>query len=120
MRLLVCGGRDFSDTEYLFWVLSEIHRRKPIELVIHGGARGADGLAGHWANTNNIPVRVFRANWEQYGVSAGPIRNQQMLDECPPDYVVAFPGGSGTADMINRSRKQGFKVICPNYKRVSE
>lgn len=116
MKVLVCGGRDFSDTEFLFWFLDEVHFRRPITLVIHGGARGADGLAGHWARAREVPCDVYPANWNKYRNAAGPIRNQQMLDEGTPDLVIAFPGGAGTADMVSRSRKEGVKVHCVNYR----
>jgi hypothetical protein len=47
------------------------------------------------------------ADWEKLGRSAGPIRNQAMLDEGRPDLVVAFPGHHGTADMVRRARAAG-------------
>jgi predicted Rossmann-fold nucleotide-binding protein len=31
--------------------------------------------------------------------------------EWKPDLVVAFPGGSGTADMVSRARGAGIEVI---------
>ena len=46
-----------------------------------------------------------------YGKAAGPIRNQQMLDEGKPDVVIAFPGASGTADMINRAGLTNVPVV---------
>jgi acyl-CoA synthetase (NDP forming) len=55
-------------------------------------------------------VTSFPANWKKHGKSAGPIRNQLMLDVGKPDLVIAFPGGSGTADMIRRARKAGVPV----------
>lgn len=44
MRVLVCGGRDFADSEYCFAVLSKLHARRPITVIIEGGATGADRL----------------------------------------------------------------------------
>ena len=41
----------------------------------------------------------------------GHIRNQQMIDEGKPDLVVAFKGGTGTADMTRRAKKHNIKVI---------
>lgn len=110
MKVLVCGGRDYCKQEELFNHLTKIHNIKNITQVIHGGARGADFLAGEWAAFMNIECRVFRANWNKYRNAAGPIRNQQMLDEGRPDVVIAFPGGNGTKDMIERSRKSGVHV----------
>lgn len=34
-----------------------------------------------------------------------------MIDEGKPDLVVAFPGGRGTADMVNKALAAGIKVI---------
>jgi len=36
-----------------------------------------------------------------------------MIDDGKPDGVVAFPGGTGTADMIRRAKKAGLKVWEP-------
>ena len=36
---------------------------------------------------------------------------QQMIDEGKPDLVVAFKGGTGTADMVRRAKKHNIKVI---------
>jgi hypothetical protein len=81
-----------------------------VDAIIHGGARGADSMAGEFANETGIEEIVFPADWKMYGRRAGPIRNQQMLDEGKPDLVVAFPGGRGTADMVGRARTAGIEV----------
>jgi len=54
---------------------------------------------------------MVRAKWSKHGRAAGPIRNQEMIDECKPDLVVAFPGGRGTADMVRRAKAAGIRVI---------
>jgi len=68
-------------------------------------------LAQEWAEARGVPCEVYLANWAELGRKAGPIRNQQMLDEGRPTLVVAFPGGRGTADMIRRARSAGVEVI---------
>lgn len=109
MRILVCGGRDFTNRQTLEIVLWNYLTK--VTAIIHGDARGADRMAGVWANTHNIEEIRFPADWNKYGKSAGPIRNEQMLIEGRPDLVIAFPGGVGTADMVNRAKKAGVKVI---------
>ena len=47
----------------------------------------------------------FPADWAKHGKAAGPIRNAEMLTEFLPDYIVAFPGGKGTADMLRKAEK---------------
>ena len=108
MRVLVCGGRDYHNSNHVNDALSEI---RP-SVVIEGGARGADFLAADWARANlGVDALItFRADWERNGKAAGPIRNQKMLDEGKPDLVVAFPGGRGTADMISRAIRAGIAV----------
>ena len=105
MRLLVTGGRNYSDFQALCTILDQTHQATPVTLLIHGGARGADSLAGAWAAFRQIPVRVFPANWTKHGKAAGPIRNQQMLTEGYPDAYLAFPGGRGTQDMVQRCQR---------------
>lgn len=113
MRILVCGGRDYDDRKALFRALDALLAEVPVELVIHGAARGADTLAGQWAIERNIPVMPFPAKWKTFGNAAGPIRNQEMLDDGKPDGVVVFPGGTGTADMKRKAEKAGLRIWEP-------
>lgn len=82
--------------------------------VIEGDARGADRLAGEWAEEQGEQPLRFPADWEKYGRAAGPIRNQQMLDEGRPDLVLAFSRditkSKGTKDMVTRAHKAGLPV----------
>lgn len=60
MRVLITGGRDFSDRRFVFWALGRIHARRPISTIIEGGATGADSLGRSWAEANNIPAFLLR------------------------------------------------------------
>lgn len=110
MRVLVCGGRSYRNHESLFGVLDGLHSSKTLVAVIDGGARGADWLASSWALEHGVPSQTFRADWKHLGKAAGPIRNQRMIDEGKPDLVIAFPGASGTADMVRRAHRAGIPV----------
>jgi hypothetical protein len=110
-RVLVCGGRDFNDSDKLFEVLDEEHARNPFDLVITGGARGADWWGHYWAIKRGVPYKVFPADWINHGKAAAPIRDQQILDDGKPDVVIAFPGGSGTDDVINRAGLAEVPVV---------
>lgn len=112
LRVLVCGGRDFDDALTLGSWLGGVHKNHGgIDLLIHGGAPGADFMAGKFAEWQGIPVQEFPADWQAHGRSAGPIRNGKMLAEGMPDLVVAFAGGRGTADMVAKARAAGVRVI---------
>lgn len=124
MRVLICGGRDFNDWDFFRDKIEEIAlkrfpRMEPDEYgnflykvkIISGGAKGADALAMTWAAVNWSGYEEYKADWKKHGKAAGPIRNQQMLDEGKPELVIAFPGGRGTADMVGRAKKAGIEVI---------
>lgn len=111
LRVLVCGGRDYDGWKSLQRHLSDLHESNGIALVISGGAKGADQLAERWANHNRTPLCVFPANWNFVGRSAGPVRNASMLKFGKPDLVLAFPGGRGTANMIEQAERFGVQVI---------
>jgi hypothetical protein len=111
MRVLVCGGRTFSDADLLFGVLDGLKERFPDLSIIHGAARGADQMTGRWAHENGVSCVAFPANWDAYGRSAGHVRNGEMLSRGKPDLVVAFPGGRGTANMIEQATAAGVKVV---------
>jgi len=111
VRVLVCGGRDYSDEATLNSTLSELHRDIGFHTLVHGDASGADRLAGLWANANGkVKVETYPANWSKHGKSAGPKRNALMLSS-DIDLVVAFSGGRGTSDMIRKAKAAGVQVL---------
>lgn len=131
--ILVCGGRNFGAVrsykqgtnnwrraalEYLFalQMLDDLFGEfvSATTTVISGGATGADQIGIDWAHAMNIKYRVFHPEWQKHGKSAGPIRNQKMLDEGKPCHVIAFPGGKGTEHMMKIATQAGVQVIsCP-------
>lgn len=106
MRVLVCGGRDFNDQKAVSLLLDTI---RP-DLIITGGARGADFCAAEWARQRGVPHMLFPAPWEALHKGAGPTRNRWMLEWGEPDLVVAFPGGRGTESMVKMARDAGVQV----------
>lgn len=110
MKVLVCGGRNYTDSHRVSQVLDKLHSEAGITMLIEGGANGADTCARHWADRNKVQVWTFAADWDAHGSFAGPMRNSKMLNEGQPNIVVAFPGGRGTADMCRKARKDGVEV----------
>jgi predicted Rossmann-fold nucleotide-binding protein len=110
MIVLVCGGRDYRNYAAVDATLCELNRRHSLTHVIHGGATGADSLAGAWATDCGIQEVVCKANWEVHGRKAGPMRNKAMLD-LRPKLVVAFPGGRGTENMISQAEDRLITVL---------
>lgn len=110
MKVIVCGGRDYQDYDRVIKCLDALNAKHGIDLIIEGGANGADSHGAIWAENNKIPRCTWNANWNGYGKKAGPMRNTHMLHFMEPDCVVAFPGGAGTADMVNQAKACGVKV----------
>lgn len=119
MRVIICGGRGFRDRRLAFQSLDKIHDRIGITMVIEGGQRifegrrpvgGADYWGEQWAISCGIPVQTVPADWRRWGSAAGPIRNDEMLRVWKPDAVVAFEGGPGTADMVDRALRANKRV----------
>ncbi len=110
-RVAVTGGRDFRDRSYVYTVLDRVHQASTVSVLLVGDARGADTHALNWALARGIPFLVFRADWNSKGLAAGPLRNQDIIDTGRPDLVVSFPGGRGTADMLNRARRAGIELL---------
>ncbi len=111
VRILICGSRDWSNADVIRQRLNKI---KCNVIVIHGGCRGADKLAGEIAQSMGMKVEVYIPDWKSYGKAAGPLRNQRMLDEGKPTIVIAFHNdiinSKGTADMVNRAKNLGMTV----------
>lgn len=117
MKFAVTGGRDYTDGLMVrLWLRQVRDTRWDSEgiTLIHGAARGLDSLAAEigWREFGFgiIPVP---ADWSRYGMAAGHIRNGQMLT-LGPEFVLAFPGGRGTADMIQQAKRRLIPVLGPH------
>lgn len=110
MKVLVCGGRDFDDEGLLGSRLWHLRNENGLTHVIHGGANGADKLAGEWARSQySVQEVICPANWYLHGKAAGPMRNRAMA-EIGPDLVLAFKGGRGTENMVKTAEALGIQV----------
>jgi hypothetical protein len=112
MKVIVAGGRGYGDVVYLYKALDRVKDTWGITELIHGNASGADSIAREWANERGVKQSPFLANWQEFGKSAGPKRNEEMACQ-NPDMVILFPGGTGTADM--RKRAQDHKIIILEF-----
>lgn len=111
--ILVSGGRDYEDREFVFASLDHAHAKTPIVMIVQGGCKtGADRLAKLWAISRRVHCAQVDALWDEFGHSAGPKRNRAMFYLCP-DGMIAFPGGDGTADAVRAANEAGVPVWIP-------
>ena len=116
MKVIIAGGRDFTDIAKLFDVCDYmLQNQKPIE-VVSGCAEGADKLGERYARDSGLVLTKFPADWDTHGKSAGYRRNIQMAEYA--DALIAFWDGKskGTEHMIDLARKHGLQVKVVNYK----
>jgi hypothetical protein len=109
--VLVCGSRGWADRTA---IERRLRRLAPGTVVLHGGARGADRLAGTVATELGLQVEVMPAQWDRYRRAAGPRRNLAMLAR-RPDLVIAFvtpslAASAGTRHTVTAARARGIPV----------
>src|SRR3990167_219125 len=116
-RLLVCGSRTFSDFNLMWDAIKQfVEIVGAPDVLIHGGAKGADAMAEGIAKFFAIPTLPFPISdqeWQTYGKSMGRIRNARMLRAGRPTHVMAFFAGErtrGTAHMVEIARDAGLEV----------
>lgn len=111
MKIAVTGGRNFNNLELIKEAFKPFIGQDVI--LAHGDARGADRLCAEYAKELGWKVIAYPANWKLYSKKAGPIRNQQILDDFKPEILLAFEGNSGTFDMVCRASKANIQIIYP-------
>lgn len=125
MRVLICGGRAYNDRQRVYDILDAFHAKTPISLMITGACEGrldlktgetlwgADRLGEQWAQHTYIPYLGIPAVWHVNGKlrrSAGYERNALLITKGRPQAAIAFPGGRGTANMVERLQAVGIPV----------
>lgn len=110
----IAGPRDYTSKKFvdemLEEILSDILAKEVLPIhIVEGGAYGVDALAKLYALQNKLPYTEVKADWDKYGRSAGPRRNQKMAEMS--DYCIVFYKGTrGSASMIAEALKQNVPV----------
>ena len=104
MIVLVCGGRRYFDEEHMEKILDKLFEDYPEACIVQGGAPGADNLAKIYCKKRGKPCLTMEAPWDFYKSYGGSIRNEWMLKYCDVQMVLHFPGGPGTANMVNQAQ----------------
>ena len=121
------GGRDLAWPHQR--IAAELLARSSgrlVHLLLHGGARGADAVIARAAHQLGWCSLVMPAQWQQHGRAAGPIRNRELLHQAiaravahsspgsmASVLVVAFPGGAGTASLVQQARRLASRSPVP-------
>ena len=125
--IVAAGGRDLSwPQQHIASALLQRSGGRAVHLLLHGGARGADRAIGRAAHQLGWRVQALAADWRRHGRAAGPIRNRLLLEQAlveaqahtSPAFsasvlVIAFPGGAGTASLVQEARRCSSRSPVP-------
>ena len=114
MKYLVCGDRNWKDSEKIESFLKSIIFINPNSTLSVGGCSGADKIAEQIGKSMGFNIIIFNAKWNLYGKAAGPMRNIEMLNQSP-DLVVAFhsniESSKGTKHTVKVALERNIKVL---------
>lgn len=112
LRILITGSRDWVDADLIHEAIEQYTKTGRPVVVVHGGARGADRLAGAVADSLGLDVEVHPADWRRHGRSAGYIRNAEMVS-AGADVCLAFirAGSSGATHCAASAERAGIQTI---------
>jgi len=112
IKLAVLGSRTFEDCERLYKILDA--NIDKIEMIVSGGAAGADSLAQEWCKERGVPILIYYPRWHSldgdFNRGAGFKRNYYIISAC--DKVLAFWDGSsrGTANSLSIAKELNKSV----------
>ena len=116
MKLAIIGSRTFEDYSLLNQEVNKLVQKYDIDMILSGGAKGADTLAERYAQENSIPTMIYTPMYEKYGKSAPIQRNKKIIEES--DVVIAFWDGvsKGTKSaIVMAEKKNGATCIIIKY-----
>jgi hypothetical protein len=108
LRTIIAGSRGITDYNILKKVMNKTDIK--VSVILSGGAKGVDELGARFARENNIPLEVYKADWNKFGKRAGIIRNNEMAKNAGALIAVWDGTSQGTHNMISVARNKQLKV----------
>lgn len=114
MRVCVLGSRSFTNKELVFNKIDVLNNYKPITEVISGDAVGPDSYGIEYSNKHNLRLQVYTPDWNEYGRSAGMIRNRDLISNS--EFILAFLNNNskGTLNSISLAHKYFRNIAVIN------
>jgi len=111
MKLIIAGSRNFTNYKKLAQECDQFLNGQTNIEIVSGTCKGADQLGEKYAKEREYKLTKFPADWNKYGKSAGPKRNQQMANYT--DALIAFWDGKskGTKHMIEMAKQSKLRMI---------
>lgn len=112
-RIVIAGCRNYENyseaKKFIDICISNIKKENEI-IILSGGCSGADKIGERYALENGYKIELYKAEWNKYGRSAGPKRNEVMAKKC--NYVILFWDGKsrGTKSMLEYAKRENKPV----------
>lgn len=112
-KVIIAGPRDYFNYNSVVDAVEKITLKSGIIIseIVSGGAKGVDALGEQYAKEYNIPLKIFEADWNKYGKSAGPKRNAQMAEYADVLIAIWNYKSIGTKNMIDQAKAAGLRVF---------
>lgn len=128
MRVLICGGRQYGNSDLIERLLdAALANSTASDLVlVHTGAMGAAATAHAWARGKNaskagtVAVLEFKVQMPRIDLTTRGIQNAlderraRIFDEGKPQLVLFFPKREGDArsdeDLVEEAERRGIPV----------
>jgi hypothetical protein len=104
MKVAIVGSRDYNDYQDFSAIISDFRKDNQVDMIISGGAKGADTMAYQYAVEHGITFVCHPPKAED-GSQKFLRRNLRIVAQC--EFLLAFPKGksAGTRHSIGLAKK---------------
>ena len=125
IKVAIIGGRNVTDfidesrakklIHHFLDLLYTINKYEKV-IIVSGGAKGADSIAGEYARENDIELIEYLPDWKRYGKRAGFVRNHDIINTCDIVLAIWDTESKGTKHSIELALKQNKPIFLANLK----
>ena len=103
MKVIIAGSRTITRYGILEFVIQK--SGLVISEVVSGCAKGVDKLGIMYARNNNLPLKKFPVDWQQFGKASGFKRNIEMAKYADALIAIWDQKSRGTLHMIQTAKE---------------
>ncbi len=116
MKVLICGGQNISDKNFVFSYLENLHIKRNIQQIVCSDILGANLLASQWAEEKKIDYSIYQPNAAKDGIAANIVKNKLIFEtEKNFSMILSFPGDNNLIGMTSTIKKDNMPVVKVFY-----
>lgn len=114
-KILISGSREYNNLPLVRNLVDRLVELYGEYLLLNGKAWGVDQVAYYRAQELKIPIQFYIPKWDEFGRSAGHIRNRQMVNDADEVYCFWDGQSHGTKGVIDYAEEKGkLKAVFYN------